>query len=430
MANPILIRGGRLLDPATGRDEVADLFLMEGLIAPVPSQLPPRTEVLAASGLTVAPGLIDLHVHLREPGGEEQETIESGSRAAARGGFTTVVAMPNTSPPLDGSDLISKVRKRADEVGLVTMLPAACISRDRKGNELADLAALAAAGAAAFTDDGSTPASADLMRSAMKTARELGKPVLDHAQDPAIEKQGGVMHDGAYARRWGLPGIPAEAEVSMIRRDIELAAETGGRVHIQHVSTRAGVELIRDARARGLPVTGEATPHHLTLCDEDVRPDNPNFKMNPPLRTGRDRAAIRRGIADGVLTVLATDHAPHTADAKARGFREAPFGIVGLETAVGITYTTLVSTGLMRPADWLKRWTQGPAQVLGLPPPGLAAGARADLSLLDLESEWTVEPGGFLSRSRNTPFAGWRLVGRSVCTIRAGRITWREPAGR
>lgn len=424
MPEPILIRGGRLLDPARGREEVGDLFLLNGRIAPTPASLPCGTRVIEALGQWVVPGLVDLHVHLREPGGEEQETIESGTRAAARGGFTAVAAMPNTTPPMDLPEAIVRFLARARDAALIRVLPVACLTRGRDGRELCDLEALARAGAVAFSDDGTTPADAALMRRAMERARACGRPVLDHAQDPEAERRGGVMHDGPWARRWGLPGIPAEAEVRMIRRDIALAAETGCRIHLQHVSTREGVDLVREARARRLPVTAEATPHHLALCDEDVRPDDARFKVNPPLRSAKDREALREGVADGTLSVLATDHAPHTAWAKARGFREAPFGIVGLETAVGLTYTVLVGGGLMRVGEWLARWTIGPAEVLGLDAPTLAPGAPADVTLLDLDSEWTVDSQEFLSRSRNTPFDGWRLVGRAVCTIHGGRVVW------
>ncbi|OQW97143.1 MAG: hypothetical protein BWK77_02540 [Verrucomicrobia bacterium A1] len=420
---PIYIRGARLVDPAASRDETADLFVRDGLIAPLPPAPPADAEVIEAAGLVLAPGFMDLHVHLREPGGEEAETIETGSRAAARGGFTAVVAMPNTKPPLDTPERVAFVRRRGEEVGLVRVIPSACITAGRDGRELADLAALANAGAGAFTDDGSTVPADDVMRRALVAARELRLPVMDHAQDRELEKNG-VMHEGEFSKHWKLPGIPAEAESRMVARDIELARETGSAVHIQHVSAKESVRLIREARARGVAVSGELTPHHLALIDADVNPDDANYKMNPPLRSREDREALIEAIVDGTLETFATDHAPHSAAAKGRGFLQAPFGIVGLETAVGITYTELVKRGLLDLTAWVQRWTAGPARILGLPAPSLRPGAAADLVLLDLDSEWTVRAETFLSRSRNTPFAGRKLFGRAVRTILGGRTTW------
>jgi dihydroorotase len=287
------------------------------------------------------------------------------------------------------------------------------------------LAELAAAGACAFTDDGSTVPNENLMRWAMERAAGLSRPILDHAQRPDLEKQG-VMHEGKWSARWGLPGIPSAAEYPIVERDIRLSFETGCRVHIQHVSTAESVDLLRRARAEGLPVSGEVTPHHLALTDADVRPDDARRKMNPPLRAEADRAALARAVEEGVLSVLATDHAPHTAMAKAHGFREAPFGVIGLETAIGVTYTRLVINGRMNALDWAYRWTVGPARVLGLPEPTLAPGAPADLVLLDLDSEWTISAEAFASKSRNTPFEGWRVRGRAVRTLLSGRTVFME----
>lgn len=414
-------RGGRVLDPATGRDETADLFVADGRLV---DRAPAGARVIDARGLVITPGFIDLHVHLREPGSEEAETIETGSRAAARGGFTTMVAMPNTRPPYDTPERVAFVKRRGEEVGLARVLPSGCLTLERKGERLADLAGLQAAGAPACTDDGSTVQNDGLMREAMETACRLGLLVMDHAQDNVLERQGGVMHEGAYSRQFGLPGIPSYAEEKIIRRDIEAAEATGCALHIQHVTSQAGAELIRAGRARGVRVTGELTPHHLTLTDADVDPENANYKMNPPLRSARDRDALVAALLDGTLSCFATDHAPHSAEKKARGFLKAPFGLVGLETAVGVTHTALVKMGLLDLLTWLRRWTTGPAAVLGLPPPSLQPGAPADLVLLDLDSVWTVDPATFASRSRNTPFAGWKLKGRAHLTLCAGRITW------
>jgi dihydroorotase len=421
----LLIRGGRIVDPVSGRDETADLYVLGGRIRDAREAAGRNPEIFEAAGLVVVPGLIDLHVHLREPGGEEAETIETGSRAAARGGFTTIVAMPNTSPPYATPDVVAMVKERGERAGLARVLPSAAITRDRKGEALGDLRALAAAGAVAFTDDGATVPSDELMRSAMEAARDLGLPVMDHAQDRSIELAGGVMHEGDCARRFGLPGIPSFAEERIVRRDIELAAATGCRVHIQHVSSLEGASLIRAARARGLAVTGELTPHHLALCDADIDPANTNFKMNPPLRTGEDRQALVEASLDETLSCFATDHAPHSAARKALGFLRAPFGIVGLETAVGITYTLLVEKGLLDFVSWLRRWTVEPARILGAEMQGLAPGAVADIALLDVDRAWTVDSASFASKSRNTPFEGWRLRGRAYATILGGRVVWR-----
>ena len=423
MHQPIYIRNGLLIDPSQDRTETGDLFVREGRIAPLPARPPAEAIVIDASGLIVAPGFIDLHVHLREPGGEDAETIETGSKAAARGGFTTIVSMPNTQPPIDIPDRVAFVRNRAESAGLVRVLPSACITQGREGLALTELEQLALAGAAAFTDDGSTVPADELMRSAMERAARLSLPIMDHAHHRELERKG-VMHEGEFSRRWKLPGIPSSAESRVVARDIELAGQTGCSLHIQHVSTRESVERIRQARERGLRITGEATPHHLALTDADIDPANANFKMNPPLRTPDDRQALIDGIRDGILTTFATDHAPHTAQAKARGFLEAPFGIVGLETAVGVTYSLLVQAGIIDRPTWIKRWTVGPAHVLGLKPPSLAEGNAADLVLLDLSTEWKVQADQFQSRSRNTPFEGWKLTGRAAYTIGRGKIAW------
>lgn len=421
MSGSYIIRGGRVLDPVTGEDAIRDLCIEGGTFV---DRAPTDARIIDAAGRLVAPGFIDLHVHLREPGGEENETIETGSRAAARGGFTTVVAMPNTKPPHDTPETVAFVKRRGDEVGLVRVLPTGAITTGRKGKELTNLAALAGAGAVAFTDDGSTVQDDLLMRRAMDIARDLGRPIMDHAQDNLIERQGGVMHEGECSRRHGLPGIPSYAEEKIIRRDCELAEATGCAMHIQHVTSATGAGLIRAARARGLRVTGELTPHHLVLCDEDIDPLNANFKMNPPLRGREDRAALVQAVCDGALSCFATDHAPHSADKKARGFLKGPFGIVGLETAIGLTYTALVLEGLMDLRTWLHRWTVEPARILGQPAPTLAAGARADVVVIDTTTPWAVRPNELLTKSHNTPFGGRVLRGQAIATLCGGRLTW------
>ncbi len=428
MSTFFFIKGARVLDPATQTDAVRDLFIQDGLLAPVPAVLPEDTTVIEAQGLVAAPGLIDLHVHLREPGNEAAETVASGCLAAARGGFTTVVAMPNTNPALDTPEQMAALAGKATEANLIRVLPAPCITRNRAGHEVADLAALGRAGAVAFTDDGCTVAKNEVMEAAMQEAARLNIPVMDHALDPKLAGHG-VMHEGPCSRSLGLPGIPAEAETVIVERDIRLSRATGCAIHIQHLSAAGSVELIREARQAGLRVTGELTPHHLALTDAIVEAAKPEcFKMNPPLRSEADRAALVEGLRDGTISCFATDHAPHTAASKAKGFLTAPFGVVGLETAVGVTYTLLVKKGLMSVLDWVARWTIEPARIIGRRIPALVPGEPADLVLLDLEHEWVVNAGDFASKSRNTPFDGWPLTGRAVKTFCDGRLVWSAPA--
>ena len=419
MHESLILKGGRVLDPSSGRDEVADVFISDGVIA---SRAPVGARVVDVRGLVVTPGLIDLHVHLREPGGEEAETIETGSLAAARGGFTTIVAMPNTKPSYDTPEVVSRVKARGLEVGLTHVLPSGAITRERKGREITDFAALKAAGVVALTDDGSTVQDDVVMEQAMRLAAALDLVIMDHAQDNLIERQGGVMHEGEYSRKFGLPGIPTHAETRIIARDIDLAEKTGCALHIQHVTSAEGADLIRRGRARGVRVTGELTPHHLVLCDADIDPANANFKMNPPLRSAKDREALVDALCDGTLSCFATDHAPHSAEKKARGFLKAPFGLVGLETAIGLTYSTLVQKGRMGLMSWLQRWTVEPAKIVGLPVPSLATGSEANIAVLDLETPWRVEASAFASKSKNTPFDGWMLTGRAISTILGGLL--------
>lgn len=422
MRSSWLIKGARLVDPASRRDTTGDIFIQNGVIAPPPSTPPADCTVIQAGGLVAVPGLIDLHVHLREPGNEAAETVASGCRAAVRGGFTTIVAMPNTNPPLDCPGQVEALAGRAAAANLCRVLPAPCVTQGRAGHKLTDLRALAGAGAAAFTDDGSTVGDTALLTEALRQAAALDRPVMDHALDPRIAGRG-VMHEGNRSRELGLPGIPSEAENSIVARNLLLAEKTGGAMHIQHLSARESVAMIREARRKGLRVSAELTPHHLALTDGDVlatRADQ--FKMNPPLRAQADREALGEGIRDGAISCFATDHAPHTAESKARGFLGAPFGVIGLETAVGVTYSLLVDRNLMSLSDWVARWTTGPAAVLGLTPPSLAQGSPADLTLLDLQTPWTVRSEAFASLSSNTPFEGWSLRGRAAFTFCGGRL--------
>jgi len=421
---PLLIHGGRVLDPARGWDGVEPIRVAEGRIVEAFSENGPEPVVLDASGWWVLPGPLDLHVHLREPGGEEAETVASGLQAAVHGGITAVGAMPNTSPPMDTPEEVRALLARARAAGAARVIPCACLTVGRAGTRPADLEALANAGAWAFTDDGTTPADPAVFEAALTRAAALGRPVLDHALDPSAR---GHLHAGRRAAALGLEGIPSEAEFRIVERDVALARKTGGHVHIQHLSTRESVALIREARRAGWPVSGEVTPHHLALCEEDIPGLDSRYKMNPPLRSPADRDALREGVADGTITVLATDHAPHSERAKRRPFPEAPPGVIGLETALGVTHRILVETGLMTPLAWTARWTTGPAEVLGLCPPTLRPGVVGDLVIFDPQREWTVQPERFVSRSRNTPFEGWLLRGKPVLTMVEGFIRFADP---
>ena len=426
MSDTWLIQNGRVIDPRTGRDGIGNVAIRSGRFVPPDSVAPETAHIVDAGGRVIVPGLIDIHVHFRDPGLPEAETFETGARAAARGGFTRVLAMPNTTPPVDTPERVEWARGRTASLP-VAIEHSACLTRGRQGAEPANLPALAAAGAAAFTDDGATVPDEAIMRRALETAGRLGLAVLDHALDSALAGNG-VIHDGETSRRLGLPGIPSDAEIRCVERDIRLSRETGCPIHIQHVSTREAVALIRIAQTAGIPVTAEATPHHLALTDADVAPDNTAIKINPPVRTEADRQALIDGVCDGTIIALATDHAPHHQTAKARGLTDAPFGAVGLETAVGVTYTALVSSGRISLMDWVRRWTVGPASVMGWPTPDFSTGRPADLTILDLARDWTVRADAFESQSRNTPFEGRRLRGCAVMTFRGGCPTWSEAA--
>ena len=430
---PLLLRGGRVIDPGSGRDEIADVLLVEGRVEAVGSGLdaPEDAEVRDVAGLVVCPGFIDLHVHLREPGQEHKETIASGARAAAAGGFTAVCAMPNTDPPIDDPASVGFVRAEGLRARAARVYPVGCISVAQKGERLTEIGEMVEAGAVAITDDGRPVESAGLMRLALEYARSFDIPVANHCEDRTLSR-GGSMNEGVTSSRLGLTGIPNAAEDVMIARDLMLAELTGGRLHIQHVSTRYGVELIRRARERGLRVSAEATPHHMTLTEAAVDGYRTEAKVNPPLRAQPDMEAVLAGFVDGTLDVLATDHAPHHYDETEQAFEDAPFGLVGLETAFALVHTELVGTGRMSLASLIERMTFAPARAWGLPGGMLTRGGPADITVLDLAEIWTVDPARFLSKSRNTPFAGRQLRGRSVLTIVGGEVVWearRAPAG-
>jgi len=437
MKGSLAIRGGRVLDPGSGLDTIADVLIEDGRIAKVGAALA-AAQVIDASGLVVCPGFIDIHCHLRDPGFEHKETIETGTRAAARGGFTTVCCMPNTEPPIDSQATVEYVLRTAAAVGLVRVLPIGCVSRGRHGETLAELADLAQAGVAGFSDDGNPVADASLMRRALEYSQALGLPVIDHCEEPSLTKDG-VMHEGWVATRLGLHGQPAAAEEAAVARDIALAEFTGSHVHIAHVSTQGSVELVRAAKARGVNVTAEVTPHHLTLTHEAVAFSpagesgvtyDTNAKVNPPLRTSEDVEACIEGLLDGTIDAIATDHAPHALEDKLCEFDQAASGISNFETALG-ALLTLVPEGRLDLATVITKLTAGPVAALGLDRrPGLdglgslAPGAPADVLVFDPQREWVVEPERFASKGRNTPLAGRTLRGQVVATVYDGRIVY------
>jgi dihydroorotase len=422
----IVIKGARLLGAG---DRAADVVVERGEIryvgpsAPRPSG--PHATV-DGSGLLLSPGLVDIHVHLREPGQEDKETIATGTRAAAAGGFTAVACMPNTVPPLDDASRVRWVVDRARETASCRVHPIGAVTVGQQGERLTELLELHQAGAVAVSDDGRPVMNAERFRRALEYARHAGFPVIVHEED--LELRGkGCMNEGFTSTRLGLAGIPNAAESVMVRRDVELAALTRGRLHVAHVSCAESIEAIRDAKARGLEVSAETAPHYFTLTDEAVGDYDTNAKMNPPLRSAADRDAVIAAIREGVFDCLATDHAPHTPSEKAVEFDHAPMGIVGLETALGITLTHLVEPGHLTLERALELWTAGPRRVLKLPEVRVEPGHAADLVLVDLEAQWTVDAERFHSKGRNTPFGGWPLRGRAAVTICAGRLTHVDP---
>jgi dihydroorotase len=436
----LLIQGGRVLDPASGVDMTGDVLVEDGVIVAVGPDLSSRASTgsartdlrtIDARGLVVAPGFVDLHTHLREPGFEYKESIETGTRAAARGGFTTVCAMPNTEPAMDSRATIEYVLRRAAEVGAVRLLPIGCVTKGRAGKQLAELGELAEAGCIGFSDDGNAVADAAIMRRALEYASTFGLPIIDHCEDPQLA--GGVMHEGWVSTRLGLKGIPSASEENMVARDISLARQTGTHVHIAHVSTAGAVELVRRAKAEGVRVTAEVTPHHLALNHEAVMHHgssrtlayDTNAKMYPPLRSAEDAAACVEGLRDGTIDAIATDHAPHAVQEKRCEFDNAAFGMVGLETALALALSAPGLT-LERVVEAL---TVGPVRALGLERrvPGigtLAAGAPGDVVVFDPGREWTVEREALVSKGKNTPLLGQTLRGQVVATVYAGEVVY------
>jgi dihydroorotase len=417
----IQIAGGRIIDPDQGIDQVGDLWISRGRVLPIGAGYEEAEIVIDAQGMIVCPGLIDVHVHFREPGNEEDETIATGARAALAGGVTSVACMPNTIPAIDTQAAAEFVVLQAQRARQANVYPVGAVSKGRKGEELAELGQLVAGGAVAFTDDGAPVASAALMRRALQYAKMFDRVIMQHCQVPELTT-GGVMNEGFESMRLGLGGMPAAAEDIMVARDIRLAEITGGRLHIQHISTARSVELVREGQRRGVRVTAEACPHHFTLTDEKLRTFDSNFKMNPPLRTWSDVEAVIGGLKDGTIEILATDHAPHAREKKMREIDKAPFGIVGLETLIPITVTSLIEPGHLTWPEALRKLTINAARLLGISKGTLRANADADVTIIDPDARWTIDPTSFQSKSHNTPFGGWDVRGRAHTVIVGGEV--------
>jgi len=421
----LLIKNGRVIDPASGLDRIADVLVEDAVIAGVGENLEASgADRFDASGMVVAPGFIDMHVHLREPGFEHAETIETGARAAAAGGFTSICPMPNTAPVNDNPTVTSYIIERAERFAVVNVFPIGAITKNSAGEELAAIGSMKNAGAVAISDDGRPVMNARVMRRAMEFARAFNLPVIDHCEDLHLSA-GGDMHEGFDSVRLGLRGIPGVSEDIMVARDILLAELTGARFHVAHVSTKNSVGMVAQARSRGLPVSAEATPHHIALADSMMPPYESNYKMKPPLRSASDVEAVRAGIVAGTVEVIASDHAPHPGSEKMQEFEKCPFGVIGLETALAIVLETLVHTGRIGLARLVELFTAGPARVLGLNRGRLSAGAPADVTIFDPERSWTYDVNKSYSKSRNTPFDGRTFRGGPVATIVNGRFVWR-----
>ncbi|MEK7240966.1 MAG: dihydroorotase [Gemmatimonadota bacterium] len=423
----VLLKGGRLLDPSSSLDAVGDLLLRDGKIESLGGTLgtPDGAMVIDCAGQVVAPGFIDVHCHLREPGREDVETILSGARAAAAGGFTAVCAMPNTDPVTDNQAAVGFVLKQGRAANAARVYPYGAISIGQKGERLAEFGEMVGAGAVAVSDDGRPVVSAQLMRTALEYARTFGIPVADHCEEPTLAA-GGDMNEGFVSARLGLKGIPAEAEEIMAIRDILLARLTGGHVHLCHMSTKGSVELIRWGKERGIRVTAEACPHHLSLTEDEVEGYDTNAKMNPPLRSQADVEAVQQAVKDGTIDVIATDHAPHHTDDKHREFSNAPNGIVGLETALAVNLTWLVKSQIISLATLVDRMACAPARIFRLPGGMLRRGSLGDITVFDPDLAWTVDPDGFLTKGRNTPYGGRTLHGQVGCTLVEGRVVFQR----
>ena len=422
----ILIKHGRVLDPDTRKDGIYDVLTEDGVIRKVASEIEePADQVLEAEGCWVMPGLIDLHVHLRDPGLTHKETIETGAAAAAHGGITTIVAMPNTKPVVDDEHKVSYVHNKAKSCTLVHVLQAGAVTKGQKGEELADIEKMAAAGSPAISEDGKSVMNSGLYRKAMKIAAKCGIPVLAHCEDINLV-EGGVVNADPAMEKLGLKGISNAVEDVITARDIMLAKETGARLHLCHCSTADSVRMVAEAKKEGLPVTAEVCPHHFTLSTEDISGPDTNYKMNPPLRTRADVEALRQGLKDNIMDVISTDHAPHSAQEKAQSMEKAPFGIVGLETSVALTITELVEPGILTPMQMAEKMSYNPAKVLGIDKGSLAEGKSADITIIDPDAEYVIDTRTFFSKGKNTPFNGKKVKGLVRATICDGKIAYLE----
>lgn len=420
----LAIRNGRVIDPATRLDAVRDVLLEDGRIAAIEESLDATgADEFDATGLVIAPGFIDMHVHLREPGFEYAESIETGSRCAAAGGFTSICCMPNTSPVNDSATVTRYIMDRARRHAAVNVFPIGAITKGSQGEEMAEIGSMKQAGIVAISDDGRPVMNARVMRRAMETAKSFGIPVIDHCEDLHLSA-GGDMHEGVESVRLGLRGIPAASEDVMVARDILLAQLTGVRFHVAHISSRYSIEMVAFAKARGLAVSSEATPHHFSLADEEMPPYDSNYKMKPPLRDRCDVGAVRQGLVSGAIDAIATDHAPHPGSEKMQEFEKCPFGIIGLETAIGLTLERLVHTGAISLLRMVELFTLGPARILNLDRGRLAVGAPADITIFSPERTWIYDVNRSLSKSRNTPFHGHAFRGGPVATIVSGEMVW------
>lgn len=417
----ILIKNGRVIDPAQGIDRVTNVLIEGPRVKAISDAALRADEVIDARGMVVTPGLIDMHVHLREPGREEEETIASGSDAAIHGGLTTVCCMPNTEPAIDNEAQAEFVFLQAERAGKANIYPIGAITKGRKGEELAEIGQLSRGGAVAFSDDGDPVANSDVMRRGLQYAKMFGKPIISHCEDKALSGKG-IVNEGFVSMTLGLRGMPRAAEEVAVNRDIALAEMSGADLHIAHVSTAGSVDLIRRAKSKGIKVTCEATPHHFSLTDECLRSFDPNFKMNPPLRTCEDVGALRTGLQDGTIDAIASDHAPHSPEEKDVEFSLAPFGVIGMETLLPITISELVHAGILTLPQAIEKLTVNPARILGLSKGTLAEGADADISIIDIQSEWAIDPARFKSKSRNCPFAGRKVRGRAVKILVRGKV--------
>ncbi len=422
----ILIKNGRIINPADGMDKVSDMLVEDGIVKEISQNINTSADkVIDANKMWVTPGFIDLHVHLREPGFEHKETIATGSRAAAAGGYTTVCCMPNTKPVTDNIEVVEYIRIEAEKNGVVNVLPIGAITKGQEGNELADIEGMYKAGICAISEDGKSVMNAQLLKEAMIKAKELNIPVLSHCEDRSLVK-GGCMNEGAHCESLGLKGISNDSEDVIVARDIVLAESTGAKLHLCHMSTKGSIELLNEAKLRGVNVTGEITPHHFTLSDEAVDGKDTNTKMNPPLRSKDDVEAMRKALKDGVADTISTDHAPHSAEEKAKDYQAAPFGIVGSETSFALSNSVLVEEGYLTPSALIEKMSYNPAKILGIDKGDISVGKVADITITNPEKVFKIDKEKFYSKGKNTPFDGYEVKGSVEYTIVGGKIVFEK----